>query len=86
MKSFTHHDARTIEEAVKLLKNYKGKARVNAGGTDLLGALKQGSLREYPEAIINIKSISGLDAIKEDGAGAQDRRSHQTVGHSQARR
>ena len=69
MKSFDHYDARTIQEAVKLLKNYKGKAKINAGGTDLLGALKQGSLREYPEAIINIKCISGLDAIKEDNAG-----------------
>src|SRR5208283_5032949 len=69
MKSFTHYDARTIEEAVKLLKNYKGKARINAGGTDLLGALKHGSLREYPEAIINIKDVKGLDAIKQDKTG-----------------
>jgi NADPH-dependent glutamate synthase beta subunit-like oxidoreductase/CO/xanthine dehydrogenase FAD-binding subunit len=69
MKSFTHYDARTIQDAVKLLKNYRGKAKINAGGTDLLGALKQGSLREYPEAIVNIKRISGLDAIKEDNAG-----------------
>ena len=71
MKSFTHYDARTIEEAVKLLKSYKGKAKINAGGTDLLGALKQGSLRDYPEAIINIKDVSGLDAIKQDKAGVR---------------
>ncbi|HME41557.1 MAG TPA: FAD-dependent oxidoreductase [Syntrophorhabdales bacterium] len=69
MKSFTHYDARSVGEAVKLLKNYKGKARVNAGGTDLLGTLKQANLPEYPEAVINIKSINGLDAIKEDRAG-----------------
>ncbi len=69
MKSFTHYDVGTIEEAVKLLKNYKGKAKINAGGTDLLGALKQGSLRDYPEAIINIKDVKGLDAIKQDKAG-----------------
>ena len=69
MKSFTHHDARSINEAVKLLTRYEGKAKVNAGGTDLLGVLKQGSLQKYPEAIINIKSIPGLDVIKEDGAG-----------------
>ncbi len=69
MKSFTHYDARTVAEAVRLLRGHKGKARVNAGGTDLLGALKHGSLREYPEAIINIKGISGLDAIEEDRAG-----------------
>ena len=71
MKSFTHYDARTIEEAVELLKNYKGKAKINAGGTDLLGALKQGSLRDYPEAIINIKDVKGLDAIKQDKTGVR---------------
>ncbi|HUJ88663.1 MAG TPA: FAD binding domain-containing protein [Syntrophorhabdales bacterium] len=71
MKSFTHYDARTIEAAVKLLKNYKGKAKINAGGTDLLGALKQGSLREYPEAIINIKDVGRLDAIRQDKTGVR---------------
>ena len=68
MKSFTHYDASTLQEAIELLDTYKGKARVNAGGTDLLGSLKQGTLREYPEAIINIKSISALEGIKEDAS------------------
>ena len=40
MKRFEHHNAHSIREAVKLLNNYEGKAKVNAGGTDLLGALK----------------------------------------------
>ena len=37
MKPFEHHNARSIEEAVRLLDKYDGKAKVNAGGTDLLG-------------------------------------------------
>ena len=37
MKSFNHVNAKTVNEAVKLLKNYKGKAKLIAGGTDLLG-------------------------------------------------
>ena len=69
MKSFGHINAKTAAEAVKLLKNYEGKARLIAGGTDLLGALKDRILPEYPEAIINIKTIPGLDYIKEDGKG-----------------
>jgi NADPH-dependent glutamate synthase beta subunit-like oxidoreductase len=69
MKSFTHHDARSIKEAIRLLTAYKGKAKLNAGGTDLLGALKGKSLPDYPEAIINIKGITGLDYIKEDETG-----------------
>jgi xanthine dehydrogenase YagS FAD-binding subunit len=69
MKPFTHHNARSIDEAITLLTQYKGKAKLNAGGTDLLGILKEMSLPEYPEAIINIKTIAGLNYIKEDKTG-----------------
>ena len=69
MKSFIHHDARSIDETIRLLTKYKGKARLNAGGTDLLSILKGRSLPDYPEAIINIKTIAGLDYIKEDEKG-----------------
>ena len=69
MKSFKHYNAGSIKEAVALLKKYEGKAKVSAGGTDLLGVLKDKNLTEYPEAIINIKFIGGLDYIKEDAQG-----------------
>ena len=51
------------------LRTYDGKARVNAGGTDLLGAMRDKCLPEYPEAVINIKTIDGLDYIKQDKKG-----------------
>ena len=69
MKSFTHVDANTSREAVKLLRNYEGKAKLIAGGTDVLGTLKDKILPDYPEAIVNIKTIPGLDYIKEDAQG-----------------
>lgn len=69
MKPFTHHNARSIDEAITLLTKYKGKAKLNAGGTDLLGVLKEMSLPEYPKAIINIKTINGLNYINEDKKG-----------------
>jgi xanthine dehydrogenase YagS FAD-binding subunit len=69
MKSFAHHNARSIKEAIALLVQYKGKAKLNAGGTDLLGILKGESLHNSPEAIINIKTITGHDYIKEDETG-----------------
>ncbi len=40
-----------------------------AGGTDLLGILKDKILPSYPEVIINIKAIPKLDDIKEDKHG-----------------
>jgi xanthine dehydrogenase YagS FAD-binding subunit len=63
MRSFTHINVHTIEEAHALLDKYKGKAVLNAGGTDLLGVLKDEILPDYPEVVINIKTISGLDSI-----------------------
>lgn len=69
MKTFKHHNARSIRDAIRLLDRYNGKARLNAGGTDLIGVLKTGILPQYPEALINIKGIKGLDYIREeDGA------------------
>ena len=69
MKRFAHHTARSISEAARLLKAYEGKAKVNAGGTDLLGALRNKSIAAYPEAVIDIKTIEGLDYIKKDKRG-----------------
>ncbi len=69
MKSFKHFDARTVNEACGLLGKHKGKARVIAGGTDLLGVLKDKILPSYPELIINIKTIPKLAYIKYDKNG-----------------
>lgn len=69
MKAFVHENARSVEEAIQLLVKYKGKAKLNAGGTDLLGVLKDKILPEYPEAIINLKTIPQLNTIAEDEAG-----------------
>ena len=69
MKQFAHHHARSINEAITLMKKYKGKAKLNAGGTDLIGVLKEKSLPDYPQAIIDIKTIGGLDYIQTDKTG-----------------
>ena len=69
MRTFTHISAATIDEACSLLRKYKGKAVLNAGGTDLLLTLKGEHLFEYPEAVIDIKTIDGLDSISENEDG-----------------
>jgi xanthine dehydrogenase YagS FAD-binding subunit len=51
---------------LKLLNYYKRKAKLIAGGTDLLGIIKDRILLEYAGTIINIKTIPGLEYIKED--------------------
>jgi NADPH-dependent glutamate synthase beta subunit-like oxidoreductase/CO/xanthine dehydrogenase FAD-binding subunit len=69
MKCFDHINAKTINQVVKLMKSYKGKLKLIAGGTDLLGILKDRIFSGYPEVILNIKTIPGLDYIKEDSEG-----------------
>lgn len=69
MKPFTHHNARSVREASRLLRTYNGNAKVNAGGTDLLGSMRNKTIPAYPEAVINIKTIEGLDYINKDAKG-----------------
>ena len=65
MKEFKHFNAYTTDEAVALLGRYGDRACVIAGGTDLLGKMKDAILPAYPEALVNIKTIPGLSYIKE---------------------
>lgn len=69
MKRFDHLNARSTANTIKILKQYGSKAKVIAGGTDLLGQLKDNILPDYPELIVNIKTIRGLNYIKENKRG-----------------
>ena len=57
-QEFEYFEPRTVEEALSLLGKYEGKARVIAGGTDLLVWMKMG--RASPEYLINISRIPAL--------------------------
>ena len=67
MKEFKHFNAYSVDEAVALMGRYGERAAVIAGGTDILGKMKDSILPAYPEALINIKTIDGLSEIKESG-------------------
>jgi len=63
-KRFEHVDAKTVDEAASILR--AGKAAVISGGTDLLGTMRFEVLPSYPDVVVNLKSIPGLDYIRED--------------------
>jgi xanthine dehydrogenase YagS FAD-binding subunit len=69
MKSFRHIDANALSEVIQLKLENGDKAQLLAGGTDLLGLLKTGATPDYPELLINIKTIPGLDYIQRDESG-----------------
>ena len=65
---FTHVDAASIDEAVSALSEHRGRAQVLAGGTDLLGLMKDrisGPRMSVPEVLVNVKRIPELGGIAE---------------------
>ncbi len=62
MGPFEYLEPLTIEEAVALLGKYGGKAKVLAGGTDLVPLMKEKRLR--PECVVSIRRIAALDYIR----------------------
>jgi len=77
MKEFQLINATSIEEAASILRSGGGKAKLMAGGTDLLGGLKREIHPAGPEVVVNIQTIPGMAYIREEGAvlkiGAQTR-------------
>lgn len=67
MKDFQLINVETVEDAVEAMKNCQGKAVFMAGGTDLLGGLKREIHPQYPEAVINLAGLQGLEYICEEG-------------------
>lgn len=67
MKHFEHISPSTLDEAASLLNG--GDAVLSAGGTDLVGVLKEELLPHYPSQVVSLKQIPGLDGIeaREDG-------------------
>ena len=65
MKHFKHMQASSADQAAKEAAG--GTAWVMAGGTDLLGTLKDEIFPAYPETVIDLKTIEGMDGIEEDG-------------------
>jgi CO/xanthine dehydrogenase FAD-binding subunit len=60
-----YHTPDSIEEAINLLAQYNGQARVVGGGTDLILEMQQGH-RPPVAALVDVTQISGLNEITEE--------------------
>ena len=67
MKPFKYHEPKNIKEACRLLNAHGDRARIIAGGTDLVIKMKRGI--ESPEHVIDIKKIETLNGITETADG-----------------
>jgi len=64
MKDFEYFAPKTVEEALSLLSQYKGEAKIIAGGQSMLVIMRQELLA--PEYVVDIKGISALDYMTYD--------------------
>jgi len=69
LMKFDHVPAATLEGAASVVLGHGAGAVLKAGGTDLLGILKDGVHREHPGIVVDIMGIPGLDAIRTRGRG-----------------
>lgn len=63
-EEFEYVEPKTVKEVCSLLSQYKEKAKVIAGGTQLLEAMKRKEIS--PQYLINLKSIPTLEYITYD--------------------
>ena len=69
MKNFKIAQPQTIEQVTSLLSEKKDKYYLMAGGTDLLGEIKDEIIE--PEVVIDLKSIPNLSYIKKERDGVR---------------
>jgi CO/xanthine dehydrogenase FAD-binding subunit len=68
LRDFDYHAPRTLDEALKLLAQHRDKARVLAGGTDLV--LMMTDKVVAPEHVIDIKNVAELTRYEWGSDGA----------------
>jgi len=66
MKKFEYFKPKTFDEALTLLAQYGEKAKVIAGGTDIIVMIKQKTMA--PDILISLQGIPGLDQIQYNGS------------------
>jgi carbon-monoxide dehydrogenase medium subunit len=66
MKKFDYLRPQTFEEALSLLNQHREKAKLIAGGTDVIVMIKQKAIA--PEVLISLRGIPGLDQMIYNGS------------------
>lgn len=67
LRPFELVEPTSVAEASALLDRHGDAARLYAGGTELLLAMKEGLI--HYDYLVNVKTIPGLDGVRRDGDG-----------------
>jgi carbon-monoxide dehydrogenase medium subunit len=66
MKKFDYFKPKTLDEALTLLAQYGEKAKLIAGGTDVIVMIKQKTMA--PDVLVSLQGIPGLNQIQYNGS------------------
>jgi xanthine dehydrogenase YagS FAD-binding subunit len=72
MRGFNYYKVTSVAQAISLLTQYQEKASILAGGSDILGRMKdrlEGPKLRHPQHLLDIKGIKDLNYIKEQKNG-----------------
>jgi xanthine dehydrogenase YagS FAD-binding subunit len=65
---FKYYEATSVQDAVSMLNQYAGKAKIYAGGVDIVDWMKKRYM-PTPSVLVNIKKIPGLNTIQKQSDG-----------------
>ena len=66
--TYRYESPSVVEEALALLARHRHRARLIAGGTDLVLEIRRG-VRSGIEVLVDISRVAGLDGIRQDAEG-----------------
>ena len=72
MRGFNYYKVTSVAQAISLLTRYQEKASILAGGSDILGRMKdrlEGPKLQLPQHLLDIKGIKDLNYIMEQKNG-----------------
>ena len=65
MREMTYLQPKDLGEAVRVLGEHEGRAKIIAGGTNLIPSMRSGEMA--PEVVIDLASLSGFSDTREEG-------------------
>ena len=67
LPTFSYQSPASVDEVLSLLSDHRGRARLLAGGTDLVPNLKHGI--ETADLVVSLQRVPGLDGVAERADG-----------------
>lgn len=80
LPAFSYIAPSTVDDALSLLEKYGSRAKVIAGGSDLLHLMKRGAISQVPDVLVDVKRIGEMHHLNLDAVGGLSMGALVTIG------